>query len=558
MKSHLGPKVSLAILSGLALALAFPKFDLNLLAWVAFVPLFYAVEDESPARIFGYAWLQGLACYCGSLYWIEITLHDFAGQPFAIAVLPLILLAAVIAVFTGAAIWAGEYAARRLSIPLFVTAPIAWAAIEWTRSFFPIGFPWNLLGDSAYRNLQLIQFAEFTGTYGVSALIVFFNAVVYCVLFSRYSIRARVWSLSVLTASMLAALIFGTLRIAQIEHAAPDGTLKVAMVQGNIPQTVKWKPENLANSFGVYIDQSELAAKQGADLIVWPEAAAEFFFQPDDNYPAGFADDAEYRNRLLDTARSTGTEFLFGAPAIGNQDGRLGTYNRAYLVSGRGQVEAHYDKIQLVPFGEYVPVRSILGFVVNRIVEGMGDMIPGTEQTIFDAKGARLGVLICYESVFPDLTRREVKRGADVLVNISNDAWYGRSSAPYQLLAMAAMRSVENKVPMIRDANTGISAIISPTGAILAPTPLFVRDTEIETVGWRDRGGTVYSAVGDLFSEICFVLTAGALLAGWLRPRRMKPLEKFAADLAARNGIGSRAKRPPRPNGPGDSPKQML
>ena len=165
------------------------------------------------------------------------------------------------------------------------------------------------------------------------------------------------------------------------------------------------------------------------------------------------------------------TEFLFGAPAIGNQDGRLGTYNRAYLVSGRGQVEAYYDKIQLVPFGEYVPVRSILGFVVNRIVEGMGDMIPGTEQTLFHAKGARLGVLICYESVFPDLTRREVKRGADVLVNITNDAWYGQSSAPYQLLAMAAMRSVENKVPMIRDANTGISAIISPTGAITRAHP---------------------------------------------------------------------------------------
>ncbi len=558
MKSHLGPKVSLAILSGLALALAFPKFDLSLLAWVAFVPLFYAVEDESPARIFGYAWLQGLACYTGSLYWIEITLHDFAGLPFAIAVLPLILLAAVLAIFTAAAIWAAEYAARRLLIPLFVTAPTAWAAIEWVRSFFPVGFPWNLLGESAYRNLQLIQFAEFTGVYGISALIVFFNAVVYCVLFSRYSTRARVWSLSALTALMLAALIFGTLRIAQLEHEAPQGTLRVAMVQGNIPQTVKWKPENLANSFRVYIDQSEIAANQGADLIVWPEAAAEFFFQPDDNYPAVFADEAAYRQRLLDVARSTGDDFLFGAPAIGTRDGRLGSYNRAYLVSGAGQVEAHYDKIQLVPFGEYVPARPLLGLVVNRIIEGLGDMIPGVEQTLFDVKGARLGVLICYESVFPDLTRREVKRGADILVNITNDAWYGQSSAPYQLLAMAAMRSVENKVPMIRAANTGISAIILPTGAITAPTPLSVRDTEIETVGWRDRGGTVYSAVGDLFAEICFALTAAALLAGRLRPRRMKPLEKFAADLAARNGIRSRANRPSRPNRPGDSPKQML
>ncbi len=558
MKSHLGPKAALAMLSGLALALAFPKFDLNLLAWVAFVPLFYAIGDESPARIFGYAWLQGLACYTGSLYWIEITLHDFAGQPFVIAVLPLILLAAVLAIYTAVAIWAGEYAARRLQLPLFATAPIAWAALEWVRSFFPIGFPWNLLGESAYRNLQLIQFAEFTGPYGVSALIVFFNAVIYCVLFSRYSVRARIWSLSTLTALMLAALIFGTLRIEQLEHAAPQGTLKVAMVQGNIPQSLKWKPENLANSFQVYADQSALAAKEGADLIVWPEASAEFFFQPDDNYPLQFADDAAYRKQLLELAQATGDDLLFGAPAIGSRDGRLGSYNRAYLVSGRGQVEAWYDKIQLVPFGEYVPLRSLLGFFVNRIVEGLGDMIPGKQQTPFDVKGARIGTLICYESIFPGLTRRAVKGGADVLANITNDAWYGQSSAPYQLLAMAAMRSVENKVPMIRDANTGISAIISPTGAISAPTPLFVRDTEIETVGWSAGGGTVYSAVGDLFAEICFVLTAGALLAAWLRPRRMKPLEKFTADLATRNGIRARTNGTSRPRAGDDTPEQML
>jgi apolipoprotein N-acyltransferase len=557
MKSHLGPKSLLAIASGLALALAFPKFDFSLLAWVAFVPLFYAIEDESLPRVFGYAWLQGFACYIGSLYWIEITLHEFAGLPVVIAILPLILLAAVVAIFTAVAIWAAEFAARRLRIPLFVTAPIAWTAIEWTRSFFPVGFPWNLLGESAYRNLQLIQFAEFTGPYGVSALIVFFNVVVYCVLTSRYSLRARVWSLSTLTALMVAALAFGALRMAQLEHATPDGELRVAMVQGNIPQTLKWKPENLANSFSVYVDQSETAAKEGVDLIVWPEAAAEFFFQPDDAYPAEFAGDAEYRAQLLEMARRTGDDFLFGAPAIGSRDGQLGSYNRAYLVTGAGQVAGHYDKIQLVPFGEYVPARGLLGYFVNRIVAGFGDLIPGAEQTLFDVKGAKLGTLICYESVFPDLTRRAVNAGADVLVNITNDAWYGASSAPYQLLAMAAMRSVENKVPMIRVANTGISAIISPTGRIMSPTALFVRDTEIEKVGWNAGAGTVYSAVGDLFAEICFALTAAAMLAGWLRPRRQKPLEKFTADLAVRNGHRSRTAGPSRTRTGEDTPDHL-
>jgi apolipoprotein N-acyltransferase len=534
MRPNFMPKAGLAIASGVALGLAFPKFDLSLLAWVAFVPLFYAVEDEPLWRVFGYAWLQGLACFVVSLYWVEITLHDFAGLRVLIAVMPLLLLAAVIALFSGLAIWAGTYIARRLHIPLFVTMPVAWTAVEWLRSFFPVGFPWNLLGYTAYRNLEMIQFAEFTGVYGISALIMLFNAVVYTVLASRHSPRVRVLGLSALTAAIVLALGFGTIRIAQLEREAPAGELRVAMVQGNIPQSIKWDPGHLAESFQVYVDQTELGARRGVDLIIWPEAAAEFVFQPDDHYPEPFAGDAEYRARLLELARHTGDDILFGAPALETSDGRFGSYNRAYLVSGQGRVESFYDKIQLVPFGEYVPARRLFGFVVNRIVHGFGDMIPGVEQTIFTVKDARLAVLICYESVFPDLTRRAVKRGADILVNITNDAWYGQSSAPYQLLAMAAMRSVENKVPMIRVANTGISAVISPTGRVTSPTALFVRDTEVETVGWR-KGGTLYSAVGDLFAEICFALTVVAMLLAW-RGRRRKPVARGALDLISRNG----------------------
>jgi len=200
---------------------------------------------------------------------------------------------------------------------------------------------------------------------------------------------------------------------------------------------------------------------------------------------------------------------------------------------------AHYDKINLVPFGEYVPAHKFLGYFVNRVVEGFGELIPGTEQTLFPVKGARLGVLICFESVFPNLTRLEVNEGADVLVNITNDAWYGDSSAPYQALAMAAMRSVETKVPMIRTANTGISAIIKPSGEITARTPLFKRGTEIEDVAWRPVR-TVYTMVGDLFSEICLSLTVLGVLAAWLRPRKPGQLETAVEQILAANGTGSR------------------
>jgi apolipoprotein N-acyltransferase len=456
------------------------------------------------------------------------------------AVLPMLLLAAVIALFSGAAVWAAGFITARLGLSMVVTLPIAWTAVEWLRTYFPIGFPWNLLGYAAYQNLTLIQFAEFTGVYGVSALIVLFNVVVYVVFFRRESARTQGIGLGALSALIVVAWVFGTLRIDGLERERPKESLKFAMVQGNIPQSIKWDPHFLESSFGVYVQQTEEAARLGADLIIWPEAAAAFFFQPTEQYPSAFAEDAPYRQRLLQLAADIRDPILFGAPALGEVDGRLGFYNRAYLVSDAGAVAAWYDKIQLVPFGEYVPLRSLLGYFVNRVVEGFGDMFAGDRQTIFDLKGARLGVLICYESIFPNLSRMAVNRGADILVNITNDAWYGESSAPYQLLAMAAMRAVETKVPVVRVANTGISAVIEPTGKIVARTPLFKRGTEIERVYWQPRR-TIYTAVGDLFAEMCFALAAVALIFGYFRPRRDEPqeVEDESTERYFSNGHGS-------------------
>jgi len=521
MSSNNATRAALAVASGLAMGLAFPKFDYGLLAWVALVPLFYVIEGESMRRVFWWAYLQGFAANVVSLYWIPIPLHDFADVPMTFAIFPMLALAAIVAINTAIAIWAGEFVARRMRIPAVLTMPVAWTALEWFRTYVPASFPWNLLGYAAYRNLELIQFAELTGVYGVSALIVFFNAVVYVVIFRRGAYRLQTVSLSALTAMMIALVAFGAWRINNLRNAPSTGNFKVAMVQGNIPQSLKWDPKFLPQSYQVYQDETVDAAKRGADLIVWPEAAAAFLFQPDDRYPAMLASDAAYRTALLTMARNVGAPLLFGAPALAQQDGRLGFYNRAYLVSanGQGEVDAHYDKIELVPFGEYVPARALLGYFVNKVVNGFGDLIPGKAQTLFNVKGAQLGILICYESIFPDLTRREVSEGANVLVNITNDAWYGESSAPYQVLAMAAMRSVETKVPMVRVANTGISALIEPSGRITNRTPLFKRGTTIVDVSWRPMR-TLYTIVGDLFAEICFALTAIGLIMAWRWPLR--------------------------------------
>ncbi len=535
MISNTSTRWMLTIASGLALALAFPKFDLDLLAWVAFVPLLYAIVDLPFAQVFFYAWLQALVCYVASTYWVMITLHNFAGASLPVAFLPMLLLAAVLAIYTGAAFLAAEFVTRRWFIPRVITVPIAWTALEWLRSFFPIGFPWDSLGYSAYRDLPLIQFAEFTGVYGISALIMLFNVVVFGVVASEPSRRVRVWGLSVLTCVMGAALVFGTIRVHQMDERAPAGQLRIGMIQGNIPQSIKWDPRFLPSSFKVYLDESAAAARQHADLIVWPEAAAAFLFQPGDQYPPQLAMHQAYRSRLLELARTTGAPILFGAPAYRLDDGKIGSYNRAYLVSGAGQVQAFYDKMQLVPFGEYVPMRALLGFFVDKIVEGFGDLAPGAVQTLFEVRNAKLGILICYESIFPDLTRRAVDNGANLLVNITNDAWYGLSSAPYQLLAMAAMRSVESHVTMVRVANTGISAVISPAGRIMDRTELFVRRTVVVPVDWY-QGRTLYDVVGDLFSEICFALIAIGVVGGFLFPRKRTPLEEFTAGLIGPNG----------------------
>ncbi|HYA33993.1 MAG TPA: apolipoprotein N-acyltransferase, partial [Candidatus Binataceae bacterium] len=322
-------RAALAIVSGFALALAFPKFDLSPLAWVGFVPLFYAFEGESLKRVLGWSYLAGVACYSASLYWVVITLTTFTEVRFVLAVLPMLALAAVVAIYFAIAVWAGEFIARRLRIPIVVTMPIAWAAVEWVRSFFPLGFPWNLLGESAWQNLDLIQFAEFTGTYGVSALIVLFNATVFVVLFRRDNRRVQIASLSAVTLLMVAALVFGSYRVRQVESIRPAGKFRAAMVQGNIPQTLKWNPDYLNQSFKVYVDETIDASRHGVDVVIWPESAAEFLFQPDDHYPPQFADEAAYREATLKLARATGDALLFGAPALGSEDGRRGFFNRA-------------------------------------------------------------------------------------------------------------------------------------------------------------------------------------------------------------------------------------
>jgi apolipoprotein N-acyltransferase len=504
---------ALSICSGFLIALAFPQFELGGVAWVGLVPLLFAIDRKPLSRVFAYSWLQGFAFFLAVLYPIPIALIRFSHEVLTIALVKLLLLSGLEALSVGGAMSIGELISRHLNVPRTATLPISWVSFEFLRTYLPVGFPWGLLGYAAYRDVNLIQFAEFTGIYGISGLIVLVNVTVYDTLRHSYRPKAAVLKAAPALGAIGIALLFGTLRINQLRATPSAGRLTVALVQGNVPQSLKWNPSDLARNFQVYAEATLLAARQHPDLVIWPETAATFFFMPESEYTdQGLSIHAAYRKLLLTLIRNTHQPILFGALAL-DFDGEVSTRNRADLLSADGELVGYYDKMILVPFDEYVPMPHLLGRFIDKPVESIGRITAGTHQPLLPVKDAKLGVLICYESIFPSLARNSVRAGANVLVNLSNDAWFGTTSAPYQLLAMAAMRALENHTVMVRVANTGISAIVNPVGEIVSPTKLDTRVTETENISWISSR-TFYTEHGDVFAMACAAITAiGSLVA---------------------------------------------
>jgi apolipoprotein N-acyltransferase len=283
----------------------------------------------------------------------------------------------------------------------------------------------------------------------------------------------------------------------------------VGLAQGNIQQDKKWDPAFQEETMSRYHDLTVEAAHDHPALVVWPETATPFFFQ----------EPGIRRDEVMTLARDTGVPIVFGSPAYRQlPSGELQELNRVYLVNPSGREQGTYDKMQLVPFGEYVPFSGVL-FFVSQVVTAVGRMGAGLVPTVFQIPEGRFGALICYEGIFPSLTRLFVVGGADFLVNVTNDAWYGTTSAPYQHLAQAVFRTVENRVPMVRAANTGISAIVDADGRIRWQGPLFETLWHTEEIQWPGVR-TFYTRYGDVFVWLCLAVTLGSVAIGMLRPRR--------------------------------------
>jgi apolipoprotein N-acyltransferase len=505
----LGWRAALAVLSGLLLAAAFPSIDWGPLAWIGFVPLLRAITGRSLRRAFFLGWLTGVVFYVATTYWVGYTIMHYTDVPRPVAMAIVLLMASALACYHGAFAAGLRLFERSGRDVVWLAAPL-WVTLEWLRGWFFIGFPWGALGYSQYRAHDLVQIAEVTGVYGVSAVLVLFNVVAAEVLRQRgRDVRRLLPGLVTLTVLVVVLPALGRWRVTTLAREPIVGTLRVGLVQGNVEQDSKWDPAFQDETMSRYRTLTLAAARAGAELVVWPETAAPFFFQ----------ESGPRREQLLALAREAGVPLLIGAPAYRHLGGRrIEQRNRAYLIDPAGDVVDQYDKMQLVPFGEYVPFQSVF-FFVEQVVTAVATLGAGEEATVFPAPQGSFGVLICYEGIFPGLTRRFVDGGAEFLANITNDAWYGRTAAPHQHLVQATFRSIENRVPLVRAANTGISAVVDADGRIRWQGPLFEMLWHVEEIRWTGVR-TFYTRFGDVFVWLCALVTALAVAATLLRRSR--------------------------------------
>lgn len=489
-----------ALASGLLLTGAFPDWGFSCLAWIALVPLLICLRDLSPGNAFRAGFLTGMAHYLTLMYWLAYTLNTYGNMPWYLCGLALFLFAAYLACYF--ALFSMLLIRVDRGNPVgMLTAPLLWVALEYVRSFLFSGFPWELLGYTQFDVLPLIQISDITGVYGVSFLIVTANTVICRIVLC---LNGKTWQ--GMTIKKYAAVVqfsalcliagalwgYGIWRINDIDRSMARATsARIAVVQGNIDQTLKWDRAFKTEVAQKYVRLSLEAGKKKPELIVWPETATPFYFL--------------YHTRLTkmvkEGVRRIGCDFLIGSPSFSRQGDKNEYYNSAYLLHPDGTLGHRYDKVHLVPFGEYVPFKEWLPFA-GKIVDHVGDFKPGTKGVTLAWQGYHLGIQICYEMIFPNLSRAIVKNGANLLFNLTNDAWYGNTGAPDQHFSMAVLRAVENRRWVARAANTGISGFIDPVGRVTASTPLF-EDAVVTQKVFFGRDISFYTHWGDLFAQVC-------------------------------------------------------
>jgi apolipoprotein N-acyltransferase len=496
------PQAGVMVACAFVLALAFPRTDWDGAAWAALAPLFVMALARAPRTALGWGWLFGLVYFLVLLRWLNYTFTTYSAIPWPVTLLPTFLLAAYCGLYTGLVSCAVAWTARHRSPGwALALAPFFWVAGEWVRGHLMGGFPWGSLGYTQYTMLPVIQIAELGGVHAVTFLVVAMNAALAGGVLMTWG-RALV-SVALGGALLGATLLFGFSRLAE---PPPPDEVAVAVVQPNIAQPLKWEPEHTESTKQIILELTRRAAADKPQLIVWPETSA----------PTVLRRDAGLLRELSALSGTLAVPLLVGSiDAENSLPPRF--WNTAFMLTERGIV-GRYDKIHLVPFGEYVPLSGVIGFV-RGWAEFIADLESGSRPVVFPGPPAPFGVVICYEGIFPDLVRSFVKGGARLMMNMTNDGWFGRTSGPEQHLTMYPFRAVEHRISIVRAANTGISAFILPSGKIVRRMRLFERGTVTERVPLR-VGQTLFTRLGDWVGLLSLAVTAGTLGAGLLARRK--------------------------------------
>lgn len=493
----------LAALSGLLLTGAFPKIGWDWLIWFALLPLLFALKDTSPRSALRLGFVTGLIHFLTLLYWLVPVMRTYGFLPAYLSIAILCLFAAVLAVFI--ALFSAALAAfGKTPVRCLLMVPICWVALEYLRSFIFSGFPWELLGYSQFNRLQLIQISDIFGVYGLSGLIALTNGTfLLCLLFftkrrwqkTNISNRLAMGSIIVLMAAFGLTLLYGHWRLNTIDkRIAASPKARVAVIQGNIDQAIKWNPAFQIDTVKKYNRLSASTIEQHPDLIVWPEASTPFYFLYD----------IKPSELVFEGIHQTGKDYLIGSPSFVRNNAGDQYFNSAFLISPQTKTMVKYDKTHLVPYGEYVPFKKWLPFL-GKIVAQVGDFEAGKIGNTLPWKDQQIGVQICYEIIFPALSRAMAKNNASLLINITNDAWFGKTSGPYQHFSMTVFRAVENRRSLARAANTGISGFIDPAGRVLASTALLEEAALTRSLPLL-KEKSIYTQTGDLFARGCMAV----------------------------------------------------
>lgn len=508
------------IISGALLVLAFPDYNQAWIGWIGVVPLMLCIRRLTPWQAFFAGWIGGIAYFVGIFPWIN--------EVQSIAKLAIGLGHLYLGLYLGLFCACMSLMHRKLRVPLLTAAPV-WVTIEYLRAhFFFLAFPWALLGHTQYLNLPILQLASFAGSYGITFTMILVNGIIADLIVHRIEkgnsrdlkfagIRYNpVIAIFPVLAGLIVFWAYGLISVPQKTTGRP---LPVGVVQGNIPQDMKFDPDYRDFIFSKYENLSKEVFHNNLRLIVWPETST----------PGFILKDMALYNRMAKLVKDLKIHFLIGSTEYSKFSNkpvdREKSGNTALYFSPQGKIAGQYLKIRLLPLGEYIPLENTIPwphFIISP--DKTNYLIPGKEATIFDLDETKFGVLICWENIFPYLSRQLARKGANFIVNISNEAWFGKTAAPYQILSMCVFRAVENRISIVRATNTGISCFIDSYGRITdrvknGNEELFVDGVSSHEIQISETG-TFYTQYGDILPYGCIGITIGLLLISILRTTR--------------------------------------